>query len=93
MVYNIHIEGSSRMSRGEFLSALPAKPYHRIDEFVVMTYRSECSLLREWAAHKLLYQCHILRSHTESVDLNYPQAWYIRLGYLIVGGIALIFYR
>lgn len=52
------------MSRADFLAALPAKPFHTIEAALVMTCRSTRSLLREWAAHKLLYQLHILRSHT-----------------------------
>lgn len=81
------------MSRADFLAALPAKPFHTIEAALVMTCRSTRSLLREWAAHKLLYQLHILRSHTESVDLDYPQRLSVRIAYRIVGGIALIFYR
>ena len=80
------------MSRADFLAALPAKPFHTIEAALVMTCRSTRSLLREWAAHKLLYQLHILRSHTESVDLNHPQPWYVRAAYWLVGGVALIFY-
>lgn len=93
MAASIHIEGSSKMSRADFLAALPAKPFHTIEAALVMTCRSTRSLLREWAAHKLLYQLHILRSHTESVDLDYPQRLSVRIAYRIVGGIALIFYR
>ena len=93
MAASIHIEGSSRRSRADFLAALPAKPFHTIEAALVMTCRSTRSLLREWAAHKLLYQLHILRSHTESVDLDYPQRLSVRIAYRIVGGIALIFYR
>ena len=81
------------MSRADFLAALPAEPFHTIEAALVMTCRSTRSLLREWAAHKLLYQLHILRSHTESVDLDYPQRLSVRIVYRIVGGIALIFYR
>lgn len=101
MVANIHIEGSSRMSREEFLAALPAyyeAAQERGDNVAVTNYlavryrRSTRSLLREWAAHKLCYALHIKRSSTESVDLDWPQAWYFRLGYFVIGGLALIFY-
>ena len=93
MAASIHIEGSSKMGRADFLAALPAEPFHSDEAAVVMTRRSTLSILREWAAHKLLYQLHILRSHTESVDLDYPQRLSVRIAYRIVGGIALIFYR
>jgi len=89
---NIHIDQSSKMSRDQFLAALAAAD-HTQDYLIVTSHRSECSLLCEWAAHKLLYQLHILRSHTESVDLNYPQKWYEVLGYAVVGGFVLLFYR
>lgn len=89
---NIHIEGSSKMSRGEFLAALAAAPINA-DKIVVVHNRCTGSLLREWAAHKLLWQLHIFRSHTESVDLDWPQPWYFRLGYFVVGGVALLFYK
>ena len=80
------------MSRADFLAALPAKPFHTIEAALVMTCRSTRSLLREWAAHKLLYQLGILRSHMESVDLDYPQRLSVRIAYWLVGGVALIFY-
>lgn len=91
MPANIHIEGSSAMSRREFLAALEAAP-HNAEYLAVRYRRSTRSLLREWAAHKLCYALHIKRSSTESVDLDWPQAWYFRLGYFVVGGLALIFY-
>lgn len=91
MAANIHIEGSSAMSRREFLAALEAAP-HDIGYIAVRYRRSTRSLLREWAAHKLCYALHIKRSSTESVDLDWPQAWYFRLGYFVIGGLALIFY-
>lgn len=101
MAANIHIEGSSKMSRGEFLAALPAYldtaaihgEWEKVCDYrIVRNNRTTRSLLREWAAHKLCYQLHIKRSSTESVDLDWPQAWYFRLGYFVVGGLALIFY-
>jgi hypothetical protein len=101
MPANIHIEGSSAMSRREFLAALPAyreqlvqeeRKWEIISFDVVRNNRTTRSLLREWAAHKLCYALHIKRSSTESVDLDWPQAWYFRLGYFVIGGLALIFY-
>lgn len=91
-IFNIHIEGSSRMTREEFLDAL----YHadRTKDYVaVMAHRSEHSLLCEQATHWALYHLGLFRSHTESVDLNWPQKWYEKIGYFIFGNIALIFYR
>ena len=92
MAANIHIEGSSKMSRAEFLTALLAAP-HTEDYYAVWAHRCEASLLREWAAHKLLWQLHIFRSHTESVDLDWPQPVWMRIAYFVVGGVALLFYK
>lgn len=101
MAANIHIEGSSRMSRGEFLAALPAyreqlvleeRKWDIISFDLVRNNRTTRSLLREWAAHKLCYALHIFRSHTEAVDLDWPQPWYMRLAYWLVGGFALLLY-
>ena len=43
------------------------------------------SLKREWAAHNALG---ISRSRTSHMDLNWPQPWFVRLGYAILGTIA-----
>ena len=50
--------------------------------------RSVGSLKREWAAHNALHALGIFRSRTGDVDLNWPQPWYIRLGYAILGTLA-----
>jgi len=34
------------------------------------------SLVREWCGHNLLYDLHIARGRTTSVDFEYPQRWY-----------------
>ena len=93
MAASIHIEGSSKMGRADFLAALPAEPFHSDEAAVVMTRRSTLSILREWAAHKLLYQLGLFISHTESVDLDTPQPFLARAAYFLVGGAALPFYR
>jgi len=89
---NVHISDLSMMTRTEFLIALYG---HEVTQewAEVVKHRCDRSLLREWAAHKLLYCLHLWRSHTQSVDLNYPQKWYVRVAYLIVGSIGLVFYR
>ena len=52
--------------------------------------RSESSLRREWAAHNLAYALGINRDKTKDADLNFEQKWYEKLGYFIVGSIALL---
>ena len=47
--------------------------------------RSIDSLKREWAAHNAFHAMGIFRSRTGHMDLNWPQPWFVRLGYAILG--------
>ena len=47
--------------------------------------RSMRSLKREWAAHNAFHALGLIRKQTADTDLNYPQPWYIRLGYFLIG--------
>lgn len=87
---NIHITDSSFLSEREADDLLDciAAEYPTCS---VVVNRSHGSMIREWAAHTLLYKLHILRSHTKDVDLNYPQRWWVSLAYNVFGAIALIF--
>lgn len=53
-------------------------------------FRSDKSIRREWGAHNLAYALGINRNKTKDVDLNFEQKWYEKLGYFIVGSIALL---
>ena len=86
---NLQIKGSSLVSRREFLYELYGDHYNH----PVVQSRKEESLLQEWAAHKLLYQLGLWRSHTFDVDLNYPQTFAEKVGYFLVGVPALWLYR
>lgn len=55
--------------------------------------RSVKSLKLEWATHSLLYNLGIKRNKTADVDFDYPQKWYMKAGYWIIGNLALIFIR
>ena len=52
--------------------------------------RSMKSLRREWAAHNLAYKLGIRRSKTHDVDFDYPQAWFSKFSYWVIGNIALM---
>lgn len=47
--------------------------------------RSDMSFVREWRSHNIFYNLHIMRSHTRTVDFEYPQAWYFKVAYALVG--------
>lgn len=51
--------------------------------------RSMRSMVLEWAAHNLLFSLNIKVEKTKDVDLDYPQKWYYRFAYFIIGNIAL----
>ena len=50
--------------------------------------RSMHSLKLEWAAHNLLYALGYKKDKTKDVDLDYPQKWYMKIAYGILGNIA-----
>ena len=53
--------------------------------------RGKNQMCLEWATHNALYFCHIKQSSTKSVDLEYPQAWYLRCAYAIIGTLVWVF--
>lgn len=89
---NINVKDSSLMSRSEFLAALDAME-HTPEYEEVVGHRSRKSLIREWAAHKLCYRLGLWKARMLSVDLNWPQKWYVSLCYWSIGGIASWFYK
>lgn len=46
--------------------------------------RTHKSMIREWRDHNLLYDLGISRERTKDCDLNYPQKWYVKIGYAIL---------
>lgn len=79
-MYNIHIEGSSRMTKAEFRSTL-----QKWDGHPVLEMRSRFSLTMEWAAHKALFRLGLWKQRTESVDLDAPQKWWMTTAYILTG--------
>ena len=89
---NVHIPNSYRYCRKEVENFVKdAKPKHPSCQ--PLQKRSKRSLLREWAAHKLAYLVDFKRERTASVDLNYPQRWWVKVLYFVVGGFGLILER
>ena len=46
--------------------------------------RTDRNIIEEWIVHNFFYDLHVLRAHTRTVDLEYPQRWYFRIAYHIV---------
>lgn len=86
---NIHIECSYRVgSKKDIIDILEYivtnYPYNKVVE-----NRSLKSMYNEWVAHNNLYKLGLWKSHTISVDLNYPQEWYINMIYKLLSIIVL----
>lgn len=41
-------------------------------------------MIREWRSHNLLYTLGLFRTHTEDVDLNTDNPWYLKVAYAVV---------
>ena len=85
---NIHIVDSYMVSKWCFRKVL--KEIQTAEPDIDVWKRSFFSLYCEWAVHNTCYLLHIRRDETASVDLNYPQKWYMRIAYIALGIPALI---
>ena len=47
--------------------------------------RSKKNLIKEWVSHNRLYKLGLFKSHTKDVDFEYPQKWYYKILYFILG--------
>ena len=46
--------------------------------------RTDRNLIEEWIVHNLFYDFHVLRLHSGTVDMEFPQRWYFRVFYHLV---------
>ncbi|MBQ3722547.1 MAG: hypothetical protein II851_02445 [Bacteroidales bacterium] len=82
---NLHVSGSHLLYKVSFRDVFDAAREQAPGSEVWK--RSYRSLGLEWATHNALYALGIARSRTADVDLNYPQKWYVRVAYAVVGTI------
>lgn len=82
---NLHVKSSFTISKKDFERELMAIRAEHPDSLV--WNRSIRSLVREWATHNAFYALGIFRSRTAHMDLNWPQGWLFRLGYVIIGAL------
>ena len=85
---NIHISNSYEYSKNSF-GAVFSMLRRKYPKNMVLLNRSDKSMAREWATHNLFYDLNLFRFRTADVDLNYPQRWWEKLGYFIIGTFAL----
>ncbi len=83
---NIHLDSSYQVHKDDFESELNALREQHPNSQV--WNRSIESLKREWATHNAFHAMGIFPNRTGHMDLNWPQPWFVRLGYAIFGRIA-----
>lgn len=59
----------------------------------VFMCRRRGSLKREWAAHNALYACGIAEERTKSCDLEWPQKWYMKIAWGVLGFFAMLWIK
>lgn len=88
---NIQLKSSFEVGKDDFVRELAAIREQHPDSLV--WNRSIDSLKREWAAHNAFHALGLVRKQTADTDLNWPQPWFIRLGYDLLGRIAWLFIK
>ena len=81
---NIHLESSFKVRKEDFEHELEAIQEQHPDSLV--WNRSVDSLKREWATHNA-FRAMGGRDRTGHMDLNWPQPWFVRVGYALIGSI------
>lgn len=88
---NLHLIDSYKVSKSKFRGELQQmKTFHPNSEVWNRSFRS---MEREWALHNALHACGIARERTKDCDLNYPQSFWVRIGYAIGGTLVRSFIR
>lgn len=88
--YKIHILNSYQASKKE-IDYILKEFRDRHPKNPTLENRSDRSLKNEWLAHNLLYRLGIAVENTRDLGLEYPQKWYLKIGYWIVGNLAKVF--
>lgn len=81
---NIHIENSCDILKNDFQSVLSLIK-REYPGNKVLENRSVKSMEREWCVHNWCYAHGIAKERTRSVDLNWPQRWWVKAIYAVAG--------
>ena len=87
--HNLKIYDSFEVKKKDFKPTLVAIE-EREPNYAVWN-RGKNQMCLEWACHNACYFLNIKRSSTKDVDFEFPQAWYIRWAYAIIGCLVWIF--
>lgn len=88
---DLQIVDSYKISKHDFGSVLTG--IEEKDSDYLVWDRSKCGMKLEWATHNWCYRHGIKPESTVSVDLEYPQPWYMTLAYCIVGSLVWLFIK
>lgn len=88
---NIKLKSSYEVGKDDFERELAVIREQHPD--CLVWNRSIDSLKHEWAAHNAFHALGLVRKQTADTDLNWPQPWFIRLGYDLLGRIAWLFIK
>ena len=91
-VSNLHIIDSCQIPGRDFREILTHISDENPESFLFKA-RSICPMSLEWATHNFLYMIGYQRERTCDVDLDYPQKWYYRIAYPIIGSLVWVFIR
>jgi hypothetical protein len=85
-VLTIHESWQINSLRGMLQMIQTIRQEQESNDFHILL-RTNRNILEEWIVHNFFYDLHVLRLHTRTVDLEYPQRWYFRVAYHLVAGI------
>ena len=80
---DIQLKASHEVSKCDFERELLS--IRELHPECLVWHRTLRSLKLEWAAHNAFHALGLLPKRTGETDLNWPQKWYIRLGYAVIG--------
>ena len=91
---NIHIDNSYTIERrADMKIILQELKEELINNSITIdtpfNRRSTKSMIKEWVAHNNAYKLNYKRERTSSVDMNYPQKWYVKVLYFVCSLITL----
>lgn len=92
--YNIHIELSYLIETRSEMKSILVDLKNQLDRASITMetpydHRSIESMVNEWVAHNNCYKLGLWKDRVISVDLNYPQPWYMPFIYWLTSRIVL----